>query len=187
MKRNTPNKREITLMTLLANEATADSRKLLKKYNVADAKDCSDLEVKLAKLYFNTPDKLAIEKDFAEIHPHKNWILKRTKVEEVEKPIEAEVPIAVAVAVEPQKTSSAERDCNNPYCPVHGKCIPFSNFGDDVPTNPQWRTIEQQAQIDKENQAFFKEHPYTMALPIIGMVAVAGFIFYALTSNKTKF
>lgn len=165
-------------MTLLANEATEDSRKLLKKYNKAEAKNCADLEVKLAQLYFDTPDKLAIEKDFAEIHPHKNWLLKRTKVEEVAKPQSVEVS---------QITSNADGDCNNPNCPVHGKCIGISNFDDNIPTNPQSRTKEQQAQIDKENQAFFKEHPYTMALPIIGMVAVVGFIFYALSSNKTQF
>ena len=63
-------------MTLLANEATADSRKILKKYGKADAKSCGDLEVKLAELYYSAPDKKMLEKELADIHPHTKWILK---------------------------------------------------------------------------------------------------------------
>jgi CHASE3 domain sensor protein len=70
---------EITLMTVLANEATGPSRKLLKQYGQPDAKNYQDLEVKLAELYFNTKDKVELEKQLAEIHPHKNWILKNVQ------------------------------------------------------------------------------------------------------------
>jgi len=70
---------EITLMTVLANEATGPSRKLLKQYGQPDAKNYQDLEVKLAQLYFNTKDKVELEKQLAEIHPHKNWILKNVQ------------------------------------------------------------------------------------------------------------
>jgi hypothetical protein len=70
---------EITLMTVLANEATGPSRKILKEYGAQDAKNYKDLEVKLAELYFNTQDKVALEKKLADIHPHKNWILKNVK------------------------------------------------------------------------------------------------------------
>jgi CHASE3 domain sensor protein len=70
---------EITLMTVLANEATGQSRKLLKKYGQPDAKNYQDLEIKLAQLYFNTKDKVELEKQLAEIHPHKNWILKNVQ------------------------------------------------------------------------------------------------------------
>jgi hypothetical protein len=76
------------------------------------------LEIKLAKLYFDTPDKLAIEKDFAEIHPHKNWILKRTKVEEVEKPI---------VVEEPQIKSNADGGCKC-CCSGRRDFFDMSNF-----------------------------------------------------------
>lgn len=173
-----PTKQEITLMTLLANESTADSRKLLKKYNIPDAKDCTDLEVKLAKLYFNVPDKMQFEKELAEIHPHKTWILKRTKVEEIEKP---------ALIETAPKTSSADGCCNNPYCPVHGKCIPVSNF-DDLPTNRGMWTKEQQEQNTKQNEEFNKQHPYQMAVPIFGFVTLAAIVVYALTSiNKSNF
>lgn len=70
---------EITLMTVLANEATGPSRKLLKEYGMPDAKNYQELEIKLAELYFNTKDKVALEKRLALIHPHKNWILKNVQ------------------------------------------------------------------------------------------------------------
>ena len=156
-------------MTLLANESTADARKLLKKYNKPDAKDCADLEVKLAQLYFDCGDKLAIEKDLAAIHPHKDWLIKRTKVEEVEKPVVLEVD---------QKTSNAEGGCNNPYCPVHGKCIPVSNF-DDLTSNPNLKSDDNK-NIQQRAEEYNRQHPYQMYVPVIGIIAVVGFMTYLL-------
>lgn len=98
---------EITLMTVLANEATGPSRKILKEYGQPDAKDYKDLEVKLAELYFNTQDKVALEKKLAEIHPHKKWILKNVKpaIEETSKQDLVE-----------EVKSNAIGDCNCPQC-----------------------------------------------------------------------
>lgn len=79
MKRNSrmnSRKQEITLMTLLANEAAKESAGVLEKYNKPKAKNHADLEVKLAELYFDQPDKIQIEKELAEIHPHKKWLVK---------------------------------------------------------------------------------------------------------------
>ena len=75
-KQKRSDRKDITLMTILANEATADSRKLLKKYNRPDATNHSDLEQKLAELYFNTSDKVQLEKEMAAIHPHRKWLQK---------------------------------------------------------------------------------------------------------------
>jgi len=89
MKRNSKRaskKREVTLMTLLANEATSDSRKLLKEYNQADAKSEADLEQKLANLYFGENDKIEIEKKLANIHPHKNWLVKTLDLTKKDQP-----------------------------------------------------------------------------------------------------
>jgi len=61
-RRKNNNRTDITLMTLLANEATDGSRKILKEYGEPDAKDYKDLEVKLAELYFKTTDKVELEK-----------------------------------------------------------------------------------------------------------------------------
>ena len=74
-KKQQPKKKDITLMTVLAYESTADAQKLLKKYGREPAKGYTDLEVKLANLYFDTPDKVQLEKELAEIHPHKKWLL----------------------------------------------------------------------------------------------------------------
>jgi predicted metal-dependent hydrolase len=112
-KGNRPNKRnimrqDITLMTLLANESVAESRKLLKKYGKEDAKDHKDLEVKLAELYFATPDKVQLEKELASIHPHKNWILKyypQIKEESKQEPI-----IQEALPIKEEK-SNADGGC----------------------------------------------------------------------------
>jgi hypothetical protein len=71
--------RDITLMTVLAYEATADSQKILKKYGREPGKGYSDLEVKLANFYFDTADKVQLEKEFATIHPHKKWLLEHTE------------------------------------------------------------------------------------------------------------
>lgn len=79
MKRNNQmnsRKQEITLMTVLANEAAKESANVLAKYNKPKAKNHEDLEVKLAELYFEQPDKISIEKELAEIHPHKKWLVK---------------------------------------------------------------------------------------------------------------
>ena len=72
-------KPEITLMTLLAYEATDDAQNLLKKYTKQTAKNYADLEVKLGELYVKVEDKLKLEKDMAKIHPHKKWIFQRSE------------------------------------------------------------------------------------------------------------
>jgi hypothetical protein len=78
-KQRQPKKKEITLMTVLAYESTSDAQKLLKKYGREPAKGYADLEIKLANLYFDTPDKVQLEKELAEIHPHKIWLLDNTQ------------------------------------------------------------------------------------------------------------
>lgn len=69
-------KAKISLLTLLANTKTADARRLLKKYGQTDASDYNDLALKLAELYQSSNEKVAIEKEFAEMHPHKALILR---------------------------------------------------------------------------------------------------------------
>ncbi len=79
MSNRNKQKPEITLMTLLAYEATEDAQQLLQKYRKPKAKNFADLEVKLGELYVTAPDKLQLEKDMAKIHPHKKWILERSE------------------------------------------------------------------------------------------------------------
>lgn len=74
MASNTPNK--ITIMGLLAECSTDDARKLLVKYNMPHAKNKAELELSLARLYKNTDDKKKLERDFAQIHPHRRFLEK---------------------------------------------------------------------------------------------------------------
>lgn len=68
-------------MTLLANEAAKESSGILAKYGKPKAKNHADLEVKLAELYFEQPDKKQLEKELAEIHPHKKWLVRTLELE----------------------------------------------------------------------------------------------------------
>lgn len=109
-RRKNSNRTDITLMTLLANEATDGSRKILKEYGEPDAKDYKDLEVKLAELYFKTPDKVELEKKLSNIHPHKKWLMKY--IEPVEKIVEVE-------KIVPAETkSNADGDCPTTPTPL---------------------------------------------------------------------
>ena len=109
-RRKNNNRTDITLMTLLANEATDGSRKILKEYGEPDAKDYKDLEVKLAELYFKTTDKVELEKKLSNIHPHKKWLMKY--IEPVEKIVTAETK------------SNADGEC--PTCSLQTKTSSFS-------------------------------------------------------------
>lgn len=65
-----------TLLSVLSSGATPEARRLLKDCTGQDAFSEQDLEHKLTRLYTNSTSKLDLEKDFADIHPHKDFILK---------------------------------------------------------------------------------------------------------------
>ncbi len=65
-----------TLLSTLANGSEIPARKLLKQHTGEDAQNTNDLVVKLSRLWANSTSKLDLEKEFADIHPHKNFILK---------------------------------------------------------------------------------------------------------------
>ncbi len=69
-------KQTVPMMELLAYNSTDSARALLKKHGAEDAHGYLDLQHKLSDLYAGAKDKLEIEKSFAEIHPHKDFILK---------------------------------------------------------------------------------------------------------------
>lgn len=70
------NKEAISLLKVLSQGATKQSRDLLKSHGKGDAINYVDLEGKLAELYRDAPDKVEIEKQFAAIHPHSEFIIK---------------------------------------------------------------------------------------------------------------
>lgn len=108
MARRRAKKREITLMTLLAWDATASARELLKKHNIPDAVNVADLEKKLSDLYLSSSDKIALEKELANIHPHRNWLIRtldlieKSKQPQQEKPTE-DIPAPTKVEIGPIK------------------------------------------------------------------------------------
>lgn len=99
----------IPLLELLAYNSTISARNLLKKHNMPAAIGYSDLQHKLAELYEKSNDPLAVEKEFASIHPHRELILKHlapppveTKVIIPEPKASAEGGISGGVSVEEQ-------------------------------------------------------------------------------------
>lgn len=74
-ERTNRRKQRVSLLGVIANGSTGDARRLLEKYNEPDAVNHKDLEMKLSKLYAKTDDKIKLEKEIAEIHPHKEFIL----------------------------------------------------------------------------------------------------------------
>ena len=85
-----------TLLSTLANGATSDSRRLLIAKTGKDARNTQDLTARLAKLYADSEDKIEIEKLFAAMHPHKDFILKYSapkKVQEVKETTTIALPL----------------------------------------------------------------------------------------------
>jgi hypothetical protein len=105
-----------SLLTVLAISCPDGCRDILRKYGEdANARNPRELEMKLAKLYATSSQKIDIEKDFAAVHPHKDFILKYNKPEKeyivrTENPVVIETP-PPATAIE-EKKSSADGDCD---------------------------------------------------------------------------
>jgi hypothetical protein len=142
--------RKITIMGLLANCSTDEARALLKKYGYPDAKNRSDLEVQLAKLYKEADDKRQVEKDFAQIHPHKEFISRyifktpkesKTTVETVEELTTAPIPQSVPetkLGMDESKScacgcsnldGTTNQTANTPVRTENDKLIIYSMFG----------------------------------------------------------
>ena len=144
-------KKDITLMTLIANESASDARKLLKKYGKPDAENHNDLEVKLADLYFKADDKIKLEKELAEIHPHKKWIM-RVLVPPVVEVVKEEVKVEVKPEPTIEKKSNADGcGCSNCMSNASG------NSNDKKTYSP----------IDY--------------IGVIGVIGVLGIVFYSIS------
>jgi len=66
----------IPIMELLAYNSSVPARRILKKYGKDDATGFKDLQIRLENLYKEVQDKVELEKQLVEIHPHKDLILK---------------------------------------------------------------------------------------------------------------
>lgn len=105
-------KARVTLLGVISNGSTSEARKLLQKNNIPDATNYDDLEFKLTKLYRSTEDKKALEKDLANIHPHKDFILKYCPIPEKTELVSENVQEESKLPV----NSMSNCSCGNPYC-----------------------------------------------------------------------
>ena len=126
-ERTQKKKQRMTLLEVVSIGSTGDARRLLKKYNEPDATNHKDLEYKLSKLYQKTDDKVKLEKEIAEIHPHKEFILHNLT------PTPAEPEIMVAeVEDKTREMATGGCGCGNPNCrnnQVSNACGCSSHFG----------------------------------------------------------
>ena len=131
-KKSQKQKEYRTLLSVLANASTDKARQLLMNHTGQDASDTNDLQVKLARLYAVSTSKHDIEKEFAEIHPHKDFILKYAKKkEEPTKPLEAETEnkieegkvVKQVIAHDGYLNAEGHPPCGNPNCPKCGRYL----------------------------------------------------------------
>lgn len=113
-------RKDISIMTLLANEATEDARKILQKFGKQDASGYADLEAKLGEVYFKTPDKQEMERDMVAAHPHKKWMLRvlepELKAKEITKEPKKEDIKGIEIEPAGYTVSNASGQCDCPEC-----------------------------------------------------------------------
>jgi hypothetical protein len=171
MKRNNKlnsRKQEITLMTILANEAANECRQILKKYKKPNASNHADLEVKLAELYFEQPDKIQIEKDLAEIHPHKKWLVKSLD-------LAPKSEMSCDKCEEAEKKLTEMKSSNDLEEAVNKSIAKFSDFNGskEVPQQP----------IIAESK---NNYSSTEIIGMVGALGIIGLTFIIVSKNLTK-
>ena len=169
------NKQEITLMTLLANEATKGAGEILSKHNIAKPKNHNELEVKLAELYFAPKtDKLAIEKQLANIHPHKDWLIRSLNLNTSEDIDKLKKELSKEVKIEPiieSKDSCYQTKCKDDSCIIHGTDKKMSNF-----FGPE----EKSAPVTTEGN---KQTNSMELMSMIGCIGLIGLTFIIVSKN----
>jgi hypothetical protein len=161
MKKKNGNKKEYkTLLSALAFGSTDEAQKILSDNGIKESDSYEELEYNLAKLYSNATDKLAIEKQFAEIHPHAKFILKylspKTEVKK-EKEVRQEDVQTMETELTPPKivemSSNANGSCG---CGCTGAC-----------SSAEGTVAIQQNKIDYN------------ALALVSVVAIVGIVMIA--------
>lgn len=140
-------KPEITLMTLLAYEATDDAQKLLKKYTNQSAKNFADLEVKLGELYVKAEDKLKLEKEMARIHPHKKWIFERSE------------PVVTVEAKKTEVIATPIKEEKVPYLTVEEQTKQMQELKDEL------KKVLKEELEKSETKSNFQGNPWSNQMP----------------------
>jgi len=160
-------KPQISLITLLAYQRTPQLRALLKKYGIEDAKNYSDLEVKIAQLYSNSDNKMEMEKEFAELHPHKSFILKHLAPKEKTPEEVKEEMLKFAK----EETSNCD---GNPDCKCNEKTSNACGCGGSYGVD---------GSQTGEKSKFDIKNPVHWIGPSV-LLLTASIVFYALYSNS---
>lgn len=165
--------KKITIMGLLAECSTNDARNLLKKYGMPPAKNKAELELALANLYKNCDDKKQLEKDFAEIHPHKDFmkkyltpkepikselVIEDIKTEEVKMPLETAIQPNLPIMPEQQSNCNGSCACG---------CSSFSGVD-------QLKMADKTGSIDKDK------------IIVYGMFGIVSILALVLISQQIK-
>jgi len=167
-------KKDINLITLLANTRTGQLRAILKKYGSKDATNYDDLELKFAEMYQTSPDKIAIEKELAEIHPHRSFILKHLAPKP--EPTEQSANEGIANFVrEHQSNCSGTCSCNTQ---AHSNACGCSNFDGPSKTNPYFK---ERTETDYK----FGSKPSDWIGPMM-LLATIGIVVVAVVSATKK-
>jgi len=170
-----------TLLSTLAYGSELESRAMLKEATGEDAKNTEDLQVKLARMYAVSPNKIDIEKKWAEIHPHKDFILKYTKPKEELMPLKPDELVELKKEETPSMTSTVIHDgysnCSgNPNCSCNKMsnacgCSGFNGF-----SNASGNETSSNAIGNNQNAV--------MVVGIVSVVAILGIVLFLHQKNK---
>jgi hypothetical protein len=159
-----------SLLSILATNCPDGCKVILNKYNGEPCvtNNPKELEMKLGRMYALSSNKLDIEKDFANIHPHKDFILKNKPVSKVEQEIpnivaESDIkkePIIIEQPIAQQEVVSTACQCKS--CSKE----PFSS-ADGITESGN----NQSLQRPSDNSL--------VILSIFGIVAIFGMVLYA--------
>jgi hypothetical protein len=167
-----------TLLAVLANGCPIEARQLLNKHSKEDAKNPQELELKLAKMYAYSPNKIEIEQAFAEMHPHKEFILKYAKQKPVEtvskKNEEGEIIKETILSDKFNNAEGYHEPCSNPNCNYCRRY--FSNLtGSEKTSEACGCKSSFEGNDENKNQV--------LIIGIVGIVAISALILY-FKNNK---
>jgi hypothetical protein len=189
------NKENISLLTLLAYDATKESNSLLKKHGIKPARNYKELEFKLAKLYEAKTKEggaLKLEQEMAEIHPHKKWVIERTKKEalivepkqsEIKQEIKEEKAIPIVVESKPEVSNdiqleSFKEELKQVLKEELANNQTKSNADGECPSTCPCKNRNRFSMIEGDNSdsAPYKQRSPESPYGYIGMVAVFGLV-----------
>lgn len=123
-KQNIPN---ISMPVLLAANSTKKANDLVVKYGFPKPRNQQELIIRLSQLLKSGEEDVA--KDFAEIHPHKDFIIGTigTKIIGQEA---ANKEMGIKEEVKKEEVNNNEKESNKPICPGKGLNLNKQNMND---------------------------------------------------------